>query len=699
MSRAAETLIALLIVGLLAPTTVSAESKPMSPYDVTRLVTVGSVAIAPDGQRVAYTVWVQREPFADPDGPAWSHLYVVDATGTSRPYVTGRLRVRAPRWTPDGAGITFLSKREGDTHTALWVIPIDGGEAERLYTHDGAAISAYSLSPDGTRVAYLATDKADNGAGTARSRGFDYEVYEEHLAYSRVYVARLTGDDAAEEGASAPRRMTVEGSASAVRWSPKGDRLAITAAPTPLTDDRYMRSQVHLVDVASGKTLGQVETTGKIGQAAWSTDGRKIAVVAAVDQHDPEAGRIVVADGVRGGRGKLLLEDLDGHVTALAWRDSNTILYVAERGTGTRVGQLRADGSRPKTIADSPHGARGLSLAADGKTYALGMHTPVHPLEVFRGVVGAEDATRLSDSNPWLLAITMATQEVVRWRDRDDELELEGILIRPLEEVAGQRYPLIVHVHGGPEAHVSHGWITSYGLLGQVAAARGFAVFYPNYRGSTGRGVAFSKLGQADAAGKEFDDLVDGVDHLIAAGLADKDRVGISGGSYGGYAAAWAATKLTDRFAAAVMFVGISDKISKTGTTDIPGEEYLVHTRKRVWDDWQWFLERSPIFHVRQARTPLLIAHGKDDPRVHPQQALELYRQLRVLAQSPVRLVFYPGEGHGNRRAASRLDYNLRHLRWMEHYLLGKGGDPPPMSLEYEKVWRRFVPTWAGSPN
>jgi dipeptidyl aminopeptidase/acylaminoacyl peptidase len=263
-----------------------------------------------------------------------------------------------------------------------------------------------------------------------------------------------------------------------------------------------------------------------------------------------------------------------------------------------------------------------------------------------------------------------------------DGLELQGILIRPLDATGPT--PLIMYVHGGPESHISNGWLTSYSAPGQVAAARGFAVFYPNYRGSTGRGVEFSELSQGDPAGKEFDDIVDAVDHLVKIGVADKDKVGITGGSYGGYATAWASTYYTERFAAGVMFVGISDNISKLGTTDIANEMFLVHSRKRPWDDWQFFLERSPIYHAGKSRTPLLILHGKDDPRVHPTQSLELYRYLKLHGNTPVRLVWYPGEGHGNRRAASRLDYNLRMLRWFEHYLKGPGGEPPPTEIEYE---------------
>jgi dipeptidyl aminopeptidase/acylaminoacyl peptidase len=322
---------------------------------------------------------------------------------------------------------------------------------------------------------------------------------------------------------------------------------------------------------------------------------------------------------------------------------------------------------------------------------ALAAESAAHPREVYwlagpqTGVAGGP--RRLTDHNPWLATKRLAPQEVVTWTARDG-LELEGLLIRPLDEQRGRRYPLILNVHGGPEAHYADGWLTSYSNPGQVAAARGFAVFYPNYRGSTGRGVEFGKLSQADPAGKEFDDLVDAVDHFVAAGLADTERVGVTGGSYGGYATAWLSTRYSERFAAGVMFVGISNLLSKVGTSDIPQELYLVHMNKWPWDDWQFMIERSPIRWVEQARTPLLILHGEDDPRVHPAQSLQLYRYLKILGNVPVRLVLYPGEGHGNRLAAARLDYNLRMMQWFEHYLQGdragaRPAPPPPPDLDY----------------
>jgi len=421
-----------------------------------------------------------------------------------------------------------------------------------------------------------------------------------------------------------------------------------------------------------------------------------VAMISGADINDPSEGRLMVAPA-DGGPLKDVLPNYEGHVAAIAWKDADTIAFIGDEGTGAVVGEVDRDGtSRKVTLPVGETVFTSMSLARDGKTVALVGDSPRHPAEAFllAGVTGTP--TRLTNSNPWLADMRMARQEVVRFKARDG-LELEGILVRPLDERPGTRYPLIVTVHGGPESHDRNGWKTSYSNPGQMAAALGFAVFYPNYRGSTGRGVAFSKLSQGDPAGKEFDDVVDAVDHLVNIGLVDRAKVGITGGSYGGYATAWASTYYTDRFAAGVMFVGISDKLSKVGTTDIANEEFHVHAMKRPWENWSFFLERSPIYHAGKSKTPLLILGGTDDPRVHPAQSLELYRYMKLQGKT-VRLVRYPGEQHGNRRAASRLDYSLRMLQWMEHYLKGPGGAPPPFELDYRMPVSTPTPTPTGQP-
>src|SRR5690606_25699896 len=254
---------------------------------------------------------------------------------------------------------------------------------------------------------------------------------------------------------------------------------------------------------------------------------------------------------------------------------------------------------------------------------------PGHPPEVFHLAAGQEQPRRLTDSNPWLAGVRLARQEVVRYTARDG-LELEGLLVHPLERRGDQRVPLILVVHGGPESHYSNGWLTAYSQPAQPAAARGFASFFPNYRGSTGRGVAFSKLDHGRPGMEEFDDLVDGVDHLVDIGLVDRDRVGITGGSYGGYASAWGATWYSERFAASVMFVGISDQASLVTTGEIPREQYLVHMQAWPWESPEMYRQASPITHAQKSRTPTLILHGEADPRVPVMQSYMFYRYLQL---------------------------------------------------------------------
>ena len=656
---------------LLAPAVHAADA--LTPLDVAQVRSVLDAEISPDGKWIAYTLSVPRHPLKDENGGSRSELHVVEvSTGNSRPFVTGDSGVRGVTWTPNGTGISFLTKRGKDKQTSLYVIPIDGGEARKLLEHD-TSISSYDWKPDGSEVAFLATEKEAPEAKKKRDKGFNAEAYEENLKPTRIWVA-----SAAWDSDDKPRLIDIEGSASELHWSPDGKRLVAAVAPTPLIDHYYMYRRIRIVDAASGKVVQQIENPGKIGTIDWSPDGRHLAFMSGEDINDPSDGLLMVAD-VATAEFWDASKDYEPDIIDLHWLSNTRIGFLAANSCRSESGSINANGGELDVTPHKNAVFHSLS-AADNGTAALVGDNPNHSLEVF--VANGQSLRRLTNVNPWLDKRTLAKQEIISYEARDGET-IEGILIRPLNEEEGKRYPLLTVVHGGPEAHISNGWITRYAYPGQVAAARGFAIFYPNYRGSTARGVAFRKAHQADYGGKEFDDVLDGIDYLVKSGLVDRKKVGVTGGSYGGFASAWMATRHTEHFAAAVMFVGISNQISKSGTTDIPDEMFHVHARKRIWDDWQFFLERSPIYYVEQARTPILILHGKEDTRVHPSQSMELYRNLKILGKVPVRLIFYPGEGHGNRKAAARYDYNLRMLRWMEHYLTGPGGDAPPVDIDH----------------
>jgi len=662
-----------------------AQDKLLTPKDVAGLRNVASTAISPDGERVAYTLSVPREPLVEEDGLPYSELHVIDlADNRDRTFVGGKANVSQVRFSPDGEHLFFVEKRSDDKFACLYRLSLDGGEAQRVAKLE-SAITAYSVSPSGERAAVIATEPESAKRKQSAEKGFKQEIYEEDFRLPRVYVVEL------EQLEIAPRMLDkVPGCPNQVIWSPVDDRLALALSPTPLIDDEMMKSRVHVVDALTGEGMTRYDNPGKLGQITWSPDGQRLAFVSAQDENDTAAGRILCVSTSVDAPGIVdLLPNFAGHVERLAWLDSSRLAYVAAEGVWSSLGVVDAarPGSEPKQVL-GPGGVvvTDLAWASGGKLFSLLGSTPSHPPECFTLRIGDVAAQRRTRSNPILEGVRFALQEVVRFKSRDGKFELEGVLIRPLNEKPGQRYPLILNVHGGPEACQSNGWLTGYSNPGQVAAARGMAVLHLNYRGSTGRGVDFAKSSQGDAAGAEFDDLIDGIDHLVDSGLVDSAKVGVTGGSYGGYATAWLSTKHSERIAAGVMFVGISNKISKVGTTDIANEEFLVHSLKRPWDDWDHLLDRSPIFHAYKCKTPLLIMHGKDDPRVNPGQSRELYRHLKLHGQAPVRLVLYPGEGHGNRRSASRYDYNLRQLQWLEHYLKGAGSNMPPYELDYENT-------------
>lgn len=664
--------------------------RPMSFEDIARLRSVGSVDISPDGRQIAYTLSVPRDLEHEDDGNAWTELRLVAAGGgASRPYIQGAVNVSGVRFSPDGRHVTFLAKREGDEHRSLYAIPVAGGESRKLLEFESNVID-YRLHPSQPRVAFIAVPADDEAREHWRDKGYTQEIVEEDWKPRRLWIAALPAFDLrSEEGAvdAEPEALELEGSVYALEWGPSGKQLVVTLAPRPLVDDSYMKKRVRVVDAADGSILTRIENPGKLGAIAVSPDGGHVAMISAADPNDPRDGRLMVAPS-KGDELRDLLPGLEAHVTALGWLDAKTLLAVVARGCETELTRVGLDGSSEVVLRSGEAGVplmQSLSIAGDGKRVAFGGESPTHPREVYSAKIGLQP-TRLTDSNPWLEEVAFARQEVIRHEARDG-LELEGVLIHPLKSRRGKAAPLIMVVHGGPESHVSNGFMTTYSRPGQLAAGKGYAVFHPNYRGSTGRGVAFSKLGQGDAAGKEFDDLVDAVDHLIEVGVADRERVGITGGSYGGYATAWASTVFTERFKAGVMFVGISNKLSKGFTTDIPVEDKMVHTLFDPWTNWQFSLERSPLYHAEKSRTALLIGVGKEDPRVHPSQSLQMYRALKLIGKTPVRLVQYPGEGHGNRRAASRDDYGRRLMRWFDHFLIDGAKTLPPWNLErYESA-------------
>lgn len=652
-----------LCVALLAATAAVAAEGGLTIADTLRLQSCEAVQLSPDGQRVAYTVTVPRG-VDEEAGPAYSQLHVAEiASGRHLPFITGAVNVRDARWSPNGRTIAFLAKRGEDAHVQVWAIPVDGGEARRL-TNAAGDVQAFHFHPDGTRLLFSAQQPQAKRTTELQKKGYGFIVFEENERPTDLYAQPLDGGEAVQ----LTRDLTVWG----LEPTPDGSGVVFAASQKNLVDHRYMFQQLYHLNLSSKEVRQLTRHAGKLGSFAVSPDGRHVAYVGALDRHDHAASQAWVIPLAGGEARNLTPAGFPGHVLGLLWRDATTLLVHTAEGVWNHL-RLAPLAGGPWTVLLDGRAAGvvvGLpSASRDGAVLAFAGSSASVPGDVYVWQVrGLGAPRRLTERNPWLAERRLGRQELVRYRARDG-LDIEGILVYPLDYEKGKRYPLIVSVHGGPEAHFSNGWLTRYLDPAQVLAAKGYLAFYPNYRGSTGYGVEFARSSFGDPAGAEFDDVADGIAHLVTIGLADGDRVGVGGGSYGGYAAAWFASYYTKLVRAVAMFVGISDLVSKVGTTDIPWEDQLVHIGRPLEEVWDLMRERSPIFWARQSRSAVLILHGEADTRVHPSQSLAMYRRLKMHDHPATRLVFYPGEGHGNARQTSRLDVLCRHLAWYDHYV------------------------------
>lgn len=673
-----------LLLAAFAPVVAARTQQGLTPEQVVSLRYVTGVHPGPEGL-VAFTRSEPR-PASEGPGPRRTHLYVLGRDGAERLLVGGRRSVRAVAWRPGAAELGFLDKAEDGT-TQVFVVAAAGGEPRRLTRVQGG-IRDFAWRPGGAGLAFTRLDPLPEARRKARALGFRQRIVDEDYRNASLWYLDL--------GTGAERRLTHGDTVMSFRWGPRGERLVAGMAPRNLVDDRYVFTRLRLVTLAGPKVERLVDNPGKLGPYALSPDGSKLAFVGAQDRNDPHAGMVWVAD-VATRRARLLTRGWRGMAHELAWRRKGggelVLMAAISEGVRTSIAEISLESGE---VTPTLH-ADGLAFVTfevgDDGVY-VPASTATHPAEVFRlraGPAGAE-VSRRTVSNPWLERVALGRQEVVRFPSSDG-LEIEGLLLYPLGYTKGERYPLVIVAHGGPESHFVEGWNTSYARPGQMLCARGWFAWYPNYRSSTGYGVTFAKADHGDPMGREFEDHLQAIAHFAARGLVDRRRVGIVGGSYGGYAAAWAATRHTEHFAAAVSFVPFTDIRTKWLTTDIPYEFYYVHYQERWPHEQPGFLaDRSPLTWADRCRTPLLLLGGTADTRVHPSQPFMLYRAVKFATGTPVRYVQYPGEGHGNATNVYRYDFARRSLRWLEWYL--RPGDhrkdpPPGIDLDYG-AWERL---------
>jgi len=643
------------------------------PEDVFQIKSCTGVKISPDGNWIAYTVRIQRE-VQEKAGRTYNELYLLSTTtGEVRPFICGKVNVSSPKWSPDGSKIAFLTKRGVEAHTQIWIISTNGGEARQV-SDSKTNIITFQWHPSENKIGYIAINPKSDREKELAKKGYGFIFYEENVKHRNLYLLNLENNDV--------EQLTKDQTVWDFIFSPDGKKIGASISSQNLIDHRYMFRKIYILSLEDKKLNQLTNNPGKLGNYVFSPDGTKLAYAAALTREDHQISQAYVIDITGAEALNLTIPDFRGHVNWISWKDNKTVIYRAGEGVWPTLSIVDVNGGEREKILNGKESRiifGNPDVSKNGDVFAMVGSTPSSAPEVYLWKPG-ESIKRLTNLNPWLEERSLGDQKVINYKARDD-LQIEGLLIYPVGYKSGEKYPLIVYVHGGPEYHNYNTWLTRYSTPGQVMSGKGYFVFYPNYRASTGYGVKFAMEGYGDPAGKEFDDIADGIDYLVEEGLVDQDRVGLAGGSYGGYASAWFATYYTKYVRAVCMFVGISDLISKQGTTDIAYEDIYVHMGKSLEEMWDLSLKRSPIYWVHQSKTAVLIYGGAADTRVHPSQSMELYRRLKVNEHPAVRLVQYPGEGHGNAKQPGQIDVLHRQIQWLDWYVRDKKPLEGPMPV------------------
>ncbi len=664
------------------------KKRPMTAADVMKTHRVKEARVSPAGTFVAYVVERQRGP-NDEAGTPYRELYLVPVTGgEARPFVTGDVAVRGVRWSPDGRHIGFIQKRGGDKSKAqVWAIPVDGGEAEQVTTSP-SGIKAFAWRPGHPELAFISVPDKTKKRKALEKKGYGFIYYQEQRRPRILYLQRLPWApklNKKKKDAGKARQLTKKVSVWDMAWSRDGKQLAVSVTDNNAIDEYYMFRKIHLLDLRKKKLRKVSDNPGKLGKYSFSPDGKRLAFVAARLRADHAVTDAFVLDLASGKAKVVTPKGLVGHVRQAHWRGDSALLLFSHEGAEGTLRQVSLAGGAPRLLYDSGKQGRycaPLHVAVNGEALTLDCSSGTVPSELRLWPLDQQQRV-LTRLNGWVGKKRFGRQEVIHHKTRDG-IRLNGLLVKPVGFRKGKRYPLLVIVHGGPEANFTSAWSTRYSRPAQLLAGKGYLVFMPNYRSSTGYGAALPRTTIGDAGGKEFDDIIDGIKHLVASGMADKDRVGLFGGSYGGYAAGLFGTRHTKWVRAVGMFVGVSDLISKRGVSDIPYEVLYVHHGAPLEKMWKLSLERSPIYWAHRSKTAFLIYGGNRDTRVPPDQSVEMYLRLKMNKHPAVRLVQYPGEGHGNRKQPGRLDVLLRVARWMDWYVRDKKpltGPMPPADL------------------
>jgi dipeptidyl aminopeptidase/acylaminoacyl peptidase len=625
---------------------------------------VGSPRVSPDGKRIVYTV---SEAVTTPEKSEFvTQIWLATIDTKQNLQITfGEKSSTNPKWSPDGNWIAFTSNRK-DNKNNLYLLSLNGGEAEPL-TEVKSGVSDFAWSPDGRSIAFTMTDpKSDEEEKNDKAKN-DFRWVDENLKMSRLYVLAIQKD---ANGKREPRKLTaVNYNVDAFDWSPDSSRIAFNHMKTSGGND-WTTSDVSIVEVASTKVTVLANTAAAESSPFFSPDGKSIAIL--VSDNPPRWAQtgviqILATNETTGSQPKSLAGSYDGQPGIAGWSPDGKRIYFSEaKGTGTQIYALDVATNRIEGIKSSPAVFSALNLNRSGLMFGFVRQTPDTPGDAYAASVSDFTPVQISRVNADLKTPALGRTEVIRWKSKDGK-EIEGLLTYPVGYQTGQHVPLILNIHGGPTGVFQQTFIGGRGVYPLATfASRGYAILRPNPRGSSGYGTEFRRANMRDWGGGDYQDLMAGVDRVIEMGVADPDRLGVLGWSYGGFMTSWIVTQ-TRRFKAASAGAPVTNLMSFNGTADIPSfiPDYFGGQSWEVMDLYQ---KHSPMFNVKGVTTPTMIQQGDADIRVPISQGYEFYNALKVQGV-PTRMLVLPRQPHGPNEPKMQLAAMKANLEWFEKYL------------------------------
>ena len=622
---------------------------------------LGSPRVSPDGTLVVYTV--TNEVLTADKSEYVTQIWLASADGKRNDQITFSDKTSTnPKFSPDGNWLAFTSTRK-DNKSNIYVLRVSGGEAEMI-TDVKSGVGDFEWSPDGRWIAFTMNDpKSDDEERADRGRN-DFRWVDENIKMSRLYVMPVTKD---ANGKREPRKLTsMERSVTGFDWSPDGAKIAFSHVSDPRADF-WPSSDISVVDVAGGTVMALAATNLAESDPIYSPDGKSIAMsVSDGPVRWAQSNRINIVPA-EGGTAKVMPLSYDGQPGMVGWSEDGTKIYFIE-GKGVATGLYQIDVAAEKITEPLPGSAllTGVSISPKGDIFAVVGQGASQPPAVFVGKLTDSGPVKVSTANDEVAKMQVGKTEVVKWKSKDGR-EVEGLLTYPNNYAAGTKVPLIVNIHGGPAGVFSQNYIGGRGVYPIATfASRGYAILRPNPRGSSGYGTEFRRANIKDWGVGDYEDIMSGVDHVIAMGVADPDRLGVMGWSYGGYMTSTIITKTT-RFKAASAGAPVTNMMSFNGTADIPSfiPDYF---ESEFWDKPEIYAKHSAMFNIMNAKTPTLIQHGEADVRVPISQGFELYNALKRQGV-PTRMIVLPRQPHGPNEPKMQLAAMQSNLEWFEKYL------------------------------